>query len=377
MVHARDRYKLGMSGVREFSRADIPAVADLWLKVFCHRDGTSPQALRSCFEEMFLDHPWRGIPLPSLLYEDKDGAVVGFLGVLPRLMNFKGNPIHTAVTSQFMVDSSRHHGNAAIELMKRFLAGPQELSLTDGATQGARRIWEALRGEVATTYSCLWTRVLRPAQYTLDLMKRRNTLKPLASAAKPFARALDTAVTRMPLTPYPLPISSSAGEEANTENVLRCVAELPPRWSLRPGYTLDSLEWLLQKAGEAKTRGHLRKVIVRGANHDVLGWYIYYAKPGGTGKVLQIGGREHGISEVLGHLFHDAWQAGALAVSGRLEPRFARELSEKRCDFVFHDVTVMIHSRRNDIVDAIQRNNAFLTRLDGEWWMRFQEESWI
>ncbi len=291
-----------MSGVREFSRTDVPAVADLWLKVFCHRDGISPQSLRSCFEEMFLDHPWHAIPLPSLVYEDKDGAVAGFLGVLPRLMSFKGSPVHTAVTSQFMVDSSRHHGNAAIELMKRFLAGPQELSLTDGATQGARRIWEALRGEVATTYSCLWTRVLRPTRYALYLMKRKNALKPLANAAKPFALALDAAVTRMPLTPYPLPTTSSAAEDASTEDLVRCVAELSPRWTLRPSYTLDSLEWLLRKAGEAKSRGQLRKVIVRSEKRDVLGWYIYYAKPGGVAKVLQIGGREHGISEVVGPL---------------------------------------------------------------------------
>ena len=366
-----------MSGPREFSKEDIPAVADLWLKVFQQREDSSPESLRAYFHEMFIDHPWSDARLPSLVYEDKDRRIVAFLGVLPRLISFRGSPIQMAVTSQFMVDTSRHPGNAAIELMKRFLAGPQQLSLTDGANEGARRIWEALRGEVATTYSCLWTRVLRPVQYALELAKSRKALKPLAGVAKPFARVLDSVAVRMPLTPYPMPAATAAAEEASAESLLRCVSELPARWALRSCYSLDSLSWLLQKAGEAKSRGELRKFIVRNAKGEMLGWYVYYAKPDGISKVLQISGREHGILEVIEHLFDDAWRAGSVAVSGRLEPRFARELSQKRCDFIFHDVAVLIHSRQNEILETIQRGNAFLTRLDGEWWMRFQEESWV
>lgn len=366
-----------MSGPREFFKEDIPAVADLWLKVFQQREDSSPESLRTYFQEMFLDHPWNDAQLPSLVYEDKDRSIVAFLGVLPRLLSFQGRPIQAAITSQFMVDTARHHGNAAIELMKRFLAGPQQLSLTDGASEGARRIWEALRGEFATTYSCLWTRVLRPAQYSLELMKSRKALKPLAGVARPFARVLDSVAVRLPLTPYPMPAATAAMEEASVGSLLRCVSELPARWALRPCYNWESLSWLLQKAGEAKSRGQLRKFIVRNGKGEMLGWYVYYAKPGGTSKVLQIGGREHGISDVIDNLFNDAWRTGSVAVSGRLEPRFARQLSQKRCDFIFHDVAVLIHSRQNEILNEIQRGNAFLTRLDGEWWMRFQEELWI
>jgi hypothetical protein len=366
-----------MSGPREFSKEDIPAVADLWLKVFQQREASSPQALQAYFQEMFIDHPWSDAGIPSLVYEDKDRRVVAFLGVLPRLLTFQGSRLQMAVTSQFMVDTTAHRGNAAIELMRKFLAGPQQLSLTDGASEGARRIWAALRGEVATTYSCLWTRVLRPVEYALQLTKNRKSLKPFAAVAKPFGSALDSLLVRAPLTPYPKPVATAIAEEAGVESLLQCVSDLPARWALRPCYSLDSLNWLLRKAGEAKTRGELRKFLVRNPKGEILGWYVYYAKAGGISKVLQICGREHGIFDVIDHLFHDAWQAGSIAVSGRLEPRFARELSQKRCDFIFHDVAVLIHSPQSEIVNAIQRGNAFLTRLDGEWWMRFQEEAWL
>src|SRR5581483_5117282 len=365
-----------MSGTREFSEADIPAVADLWLKVFQKRQGPAPESLKAYFREMFLDHPWTALRLPSFVYENKERQIVAFLGVLPRLASFGGSPIHVAVTSQFMVDTTAHRGNAALELMKRFLAGSQQLSLTDGASEGARKIWQALQGEVSTLYSCLWTRVLRPMEYARELAKGRKPLTAVAAIAKPFAQLLDFAAVRIPLTPYPIPVSSVSAEEATTEDLLQCIAGLPGRWSLRPCYSPDSLQWLLEKAQEARSRGFLRKFIVRNSKAETVGWYIYYAKPGGISKVLQFWSRNHTISEVIDHMFADAWNAGSTAISGRLEHHFARELSQRRCDFIFHDVAVLIHSRRSEILNAIQRGNAFLTRLDGEWWMRFQEESW-
>jgi hypothetical protein len=33
---------------------------------------------------------------------------------------------------------------------------------------------------------------------------------------------------------------------------------------------------------------------------------------------------------------------------------------------------MLVHSRRAELREVIQRGDAFLTRLDGEWFMRFQ-----
>ena len=49
---------------------------------------------------------------------------------------------------------------------------------------------------------------------------------------------------------------------------------------------------------------------------------------------------------------------------------FALELSSSHCGFTWPG-GVLVQSRNKDILDVIHRGNAFLTRLEGEWWMRF------
>lgn len=366
-----------MSRVREFQRADVPAVADLWLKVFQRREVPSPPSLRSYFSEIFLDHPWCDDGLNSLVYEEKDGDIVGFLGVLPRRMVFEKQCVQVAVSSQFMVDTAKHHGNAAIQLMRTFLEGPQDLSMTDGATEGARRIWVAAHGEPAILYGCTWDRVLRPGGYVLEKVRKKTPFRLVATLARPVAAVSDSALARTPFNPYIARASHAAGIDASVECLLTSIAALPARYVLRPHYDLASLRWVLDKAADAKTRGQFRRIVVRDTQGAVLGWYVYYAKPGGTSKVLQIGGRDHTITEVIRHLFHDAWASGSVSVSGRLEPAYARELTSNRCSFSFPNVSVLVHSRNQAILNVIHSGRAFLSRLDGEWWLRFHEEQWI
>jgi len=76
---------------------------------------------------------------------------------------------------------------------------------------------------------------------------------------------------------------------------------------------------------------------------------------------------------VLDHLFYGAWRDGATAVSGRLEPRFFDELRARHCLFHGRGSPVLVHSRQRELVDAVQRGNALVSRLDGEWWMCFQD----
>ena len=344
------------------------------MKVFRRLDSPSPASLRNYFAEIFLDDPCVSSGIQSLVYEEREQGIVGFLGILPRPMMFQKQPVTAAVSSQFMVDTSRHRGTAALELMKRFFAGPQDLSFTDGASHGARVIWEALRGEVVPLYGLVWTRILRPASYFLDLAGSKPRLATIAKICRPLGRLTDGGATRM--KPYAIPPAVTAGTDADEEMLLKCVAELSPKWALRTRYDRTSLSWILKKAGDAKTRGQLTKMVLRDTRGDFLGWYVYYAKPGGVSKVLQFGGKDGKIDDVLHHLFQHALTAGSVAVSGRLEPRFANHLSRNRCAFEFPDLFFLAHSRNSDILNVLQRGGAFLTRLDGEWWLRFHEERW-
>src|SRR5215470_2954644 len=95
-----------MGGVREFGQEDIPAVADLWLRVFRGYDGAAPPDLLEYFREIFFKSPWRTDSLPSLVYDNDRGGIGGFLGVIPRRMAFRRQPITVAVATQLAEDEN-------------------------------------------------------------------------------------------------------------------------------------------------------------------------------------------------------------------------------------------------------------------------------
>jgi hypothetical protein len=366
-----------MGGVREFHKGDIPAVADLWLRVFRGHEGSSSKALLDYFEEIFFKAPWHDNSLPSLVYEEDPHGIVGFLGVIPRRMTFHNQPIKVAVATQLAEDDNGRSVYAAVKLVKRFFAGPQDLSFSDGANEASERLWQASGGHVALLYSLDWTRVLRPAQYARVQLEPRKPLVPFAKMLPPICFIFDALVLRSRLGSYwqPEASDSASEEEPGDEALLSCVEQFSADRGLQPEYDLPSFRWLLKQAEGKQMYGKLRRRIVREAGGEVAGWYLYYVKPGEVSEVLQFGGRPKSIRRVLSDLFADAWGHGAVAVSGEMEPRFAKELGKERCGFAWTG-GVLAQSRRPDIMQTIQLGDAFLSRLEGEWWARFSDPDW-
>ena len=96
---------------------------------------------------------------------------------------------------------------------------------------------------------------------------------------------------------------------------------------------------------------------------------------GGIGEVLQLGATHNQMNEVLSQMLYDAWRRGAVAVSGRLAPEMMDAVSNTR-RYVLHrnGPWCLIHSKRPDLLQAICCGEAFLSRLEGEWWMAFHGE---
>ena len=372
-----------MNGIRPFRREDVPEVVELWLKVFHKTDQPAPESLRAYFRETFFEGPWRDENLPSLVYEDEGSRIVGFLGVLPRVMRFNGRPIKVAVATQLMIDERARAVYPGVKLMKRFFAGTQDLSFSDGANETSEKLWRAAGGDVAVLYSLDWSRVLRPVQYVLAHVKRRKpSLRAVTEALRPLCRLFDAVIVRSGvarwLRLYWLPDATgvTVDEDPCADTLLWCVRNLSGNRALQPEYEPDSFRWLLKEAGEKTFHGNLRKGVVRDANREILGWYLYYLRPGEAGQVLQFGGRPKCIRKVLDCLLLQAWKQGAVAVCGELEPRFAKALADSRCRFTWSSCSVVMQSKTREILDAIHRGDAFLTRLEGEWWARFADPGW-
>ncbi len=356
--------------IRAFTLDDIPEVVALHKRLFPGNSFSSAE-LEIHFRQLFFENPWYDEDLPSLVYQEQGEKICGFYGVIPRRMRMKGRPVCVAVSSQFMVDPSARNRLAAIELQNAFFAGPQDLSFTDGANEASRKIWEGLGGVTPFPYSVHWTHPLRPARYFLGRWKERG-LSPLVQfALRPVSAVADFLATHKHRSPFHQ-AEQSPEEDFTWETLLEQLPEFAAKKSLYPEYDEQSLRWLMERASEKKGHGRLRKALVRNECGQIAGWYLYYLNPDGISQVLQLAATKNSFRRVLGQLFFHAWRMGSYAVSGRLDPEFATDFSEQRCLFSFTGPRVLVHSKRADLLEAIHRGDAFLTRLEGEWWMRLQ-----
>jgi hypothetical protein len=318
------------------------------------------------FHEAFFRNPGRRQGLYPLVYHE-DKEVTGFLGIVPRRMVINSQPILAAISLHLMVEPCSRSRLAGVELLREVFRGPQDLTFTDTASELGQRLWEGMGGTTALPYSLYWTRPLRPSRYAISLLGRRRPFSTISCAAKPLCNLVDFLVTRIPQGQLSIAPPQEAEEDLQPQTILNHLNEFAENGRLRPDYDLLELEWLLSRAGQRKGSGTFRKVVVRNSKHQVIGWYLYYLNPGGTSPVLQVAGRKDSIKGVLDHLFYHAWRGGAIALSGRMDPRYVQEFSDKYCVFHRRGPWTLIHSRRPDVIQVIQRGNAFLTPLEGEW----------
>lgn len=359
-----------MAMLRIFAEDDVPAAVALFGRVYPESRWPSDAACESYFREIFFNNPWRDLELPSWIAEE-NGCAVGFLGVVPRPMLLHGRRVRAAVTCQFMVDPDRRHSLIALQLLRKCMSGSQEISVADGANDASGRLWQAAGGLLSPLYGLHWVRPLRPTRsLLLWLASRRPQFAPVARLGTPFAALADACAARF----TPLRLAPRLDEEElDAAALLATLDDVAKGLALRPAYDLTSLGWLLAQARAKKHHGVLQSGLLRERTGRIAGWFMYYLNRG-VSRVVQIGARQDSAPAVVEHLFYHAWRHGALALEGRMEPRFARVLGERHCFFHDRAALTLIHARDPATLDPLHRGDAFFTRLEAEWWMRFRRE---
>jgi hypothetical protein len=349
--------------IRAFVADDIPAVAALHRRAF-HNSSTT--AVEDDLRDVFLANPWVDADLPSLVCDGPNG-VVGFLGVVPRRLVCGGRLLRLAVSSQFMVDPA-YRGRRALDLLDRFLEGPQDLSIADEASEASRQLWTALGGETALLQGLRWTKILRPFRFALSLNGHAARVTPLRSAARSLCAIPDAIAARLPGSPF-APPRARRHEAAFSTAALLSLLAVPGR--LGTVYDTTSLSWLLERLRRKQCFGSLHAQIVYSANGHPIGGYLCYTRTHGTAEVAHFTAQAGGFDQVWSQLIADAWQRRASAISGRLDPRHINELSDRKCVFNRGFGALLFHTRNAEIRDAIHQGTLAVSRLDGEWWMRF------
>lgn len=359
-----------MPGLRPIAESDVPRVADLVWKVLHGHKSAAPPSLREYLSDLFLHNPWLDQEIVSRVYEDADGKIVAFFGAVPRRMTFQGKPIRMAFGSNFVVDPESRVSMVAVQLVKAFMKGAQDVSITDSANEGSRQLLRSLGFNVVPVYSLQWARPLRPSRYAAHALSRLKKKGSIESVARPLCAAVDGLLSSVKLSPFRQSKPTATGEDMDTEMLLGCLTKIPGKHWLLPEYTQESLDWVFRFLTKRNAFGEIHKVLVRNRDQKIIGWCIYSGAPGKVGEVLQLGAESVSASIVLDYVFYDAWKRGLIGLHGRLEPQLMQELTAKSCFFFRNGSWTLVSSNRPELLSLIHTGTAFFSRMEGEWCLR-------
>jgi hypothetical protein len=168
--------------------------------------------------------------------------------------------------------------------------------------------------------------------------------------------------------------AAERGEPVDAAGLAECFREGLVQESLLPEYDASSASWLWRTLSDEPFAGLLHGRVLRDERRAPVGWYLMYVRAGGQAEVLQIGSRPEARDAVLDTLLEDALARGACAIRGRFLPSFGARLAHRHCVLYREGPWVLVHSRDPRLTGAVHRGDAFLSRLEGEWWIRFQAD---
>lgn len=358
-----------MSALRACTAEDIPAVAKLFQNAFRDPSRAAPASLEAYLRELFLEHPWRDPDTPSRVFVGTDGSVRGFIGVLPIRMSFHGQPVRTALASSLVVDDPAANPMAGARLLRSYLGGPQELCLSETSNPTALGMWERMGGRGVAEYSMEWLRPLKPARLGIALLAERvkaaKILTPLASLADRIMARLIPGFA----WPAPKPLAHCHSAEVDDEALIEHIPQLASHYALHPDWDRASLAWFLRHAAVKDRHGRLYRRMVYARNHEPVGCYLYYGRPGGVAWVLQILSRPGAADAVVADLLNHAEQQGCVGVRGRTQPHLLDALLKNR-SLLFQRSSTTVRTDNADLLAAIQSGDAFIIGLAGESWTR-------
>ncbi|OQM73429.1 hypothetical protein [Manganibacter manganicus] len=364
-----------MSRVRTLEADDVPAVAAMFQRLLRKKAPPPPTSLTDYIRRLYLEAPFCGGGVHSLVHENGEGKVSGFIGVHALPMTFNGRKLRAAVCGSLMSEDRERDPLAGARLLKAFLDGPQDLSFSETANETSARLWTRSRGTALTQYSLDWVRVIRPVSFALGVASRRIRI---AKVFDPLASVVDN-IWRRHLGPgrlswSALPTSGTGQKAANVREIdsiqfADLLDPLTSQYALRPDWKECRLDWILADAMDKPDLGDLVFCAVSSPTGVRIGAFAYYAKPGGIGSVLQIVAAPGQAGHVIDCLVDDAAARGLGGLRGRVQPALLEAMLGRRIAFV-HAASTVVHSRDADLLLATTDSQAFLNGIAGEQWCR-------
>lgn len=364
-----------MSEIRPLQPGDVGAVATLFQTIFRDPSVAAPASLAACLRRLYLEMPGCDPEIASLVHIDSTGEITGFIGVNALRMRYGDRPLRAAICGSLMVRDHEADPMAGARLMRAFLAGPQDISLSETASEISARMWTGLRGIALPEYSLDWVRIIRPAAFAVEAAKTRVSAAKLFS---PLARALDhLAIGRLKPDHLRWTAVPKAGfvhdnilaVEIDAAAFAALVEPLTAQFALRPDWADGQLEAILADAALKPDLGDLVFARVDAKGGRPIGAVAYYPRPGRVARVLQVLARPRQEGAVIDCLISDAARRGAAGIRGRTQPALLEAMLGRRISFT-HAASTVAHSRDVELIRACRDGELFFNGVAGENWSR-------
>ena len=356
--------------VRDLEREDLPAVAQLFQNTFRRGIPAPPPSLVEYLREILFEHPWHDEAIRSKVYVSGRGVVQGFIGVFPGRFEFDGRPLRAAFAGSMMVERPEQNPLAGARLLRAFLAGPQDISLTETANSVALGMWQKLSLRPDVGYSLNWLRVFRPATATVRIMETRwgaaGLLKPLGSLADTMSEKAGLSVLR---APAPAGARSTGFRDASQQEFRDALLALSREYPLRPQWDDKLLDWLIGHAAQKRSFGTPSWRVGETRTGKLVGAYAYFGRPGGIAWLLQALSSPAAAGDLVDDLFSQADAQGCAGLRGAGHPWLAPELISRKTTFYGRSY-YLAHARDKELLQPIRAGQALVSGLAGENWMR-------
>jgi hypothetical protein len=356
-----------MTGIRALGPADLPQVVSLYRSYLAWPHVASEEELIATFMRIFLDAPLYDPAIPSLVYEGADGEVLGFLGSQVHRMQFEGRSIRLACSSSLVVAPVARQGGAGALMLRKHLAGRQDLTITDTAGGSTEYMWKRLGGSMHHTASLTWLYPIHPLRMIVGLGLWRFGRCRWLPLARPLCWPVDAALSRWSRADAPHRVESLSDEPLSSQLLIDHLQKEFQKVRLRPDYDVGSLDWLFHEMEHARSKGRFIKKFARGNRGEPIGSYILYLLPNDICEIVQLAPSRGREELLLRHVLHTAEQCHAAAVRGRLEPWLLEVLPRRTV--MFSRVRFLFHTRDEAIHEAVRAGEALMTGIEGDMWM--------
>ena len=352
-----------MDQLRSFEPGDIPQIVALRRQAFRHSSQASDAALALYYRTLFFENPWRDERYPSLVQEGAAGEILGFVGAIPRPM-LLGEERLTAVTAAELMVAPETRGLVGLKLLRRLFDGAQHLTFSDRTNEKGRALFEGLGGSAALWYSLYWSVSLDGSQISFDTAIAGGRRNVAVRALRRACRLLDK-LSRGSINQNRV---ATRDEPLTPETVMGLMRKLAGKNTLVPEYDARSFGWLMQRL--AATR-KFERVMTAQVIHDgqPIGCFVYATRQDGEVDVIQLAALPGREGLTFDHLIRHALSNGARVLRGRLDRRFALLISERGLPLTLGQPWTVVRSGRPDVTAQLLNGNAFLSRLDAEWWI--------